>query len=81
MELPEIKSKLRTYICEELIRNPNYPLKDNEPMISGGLIDSFSLAYVGVFIETEFGVYVPDNDLTVARMDTLNQMASRVLQK
>jgi acyl carrier protein len=48
-------------------------------MISGGLIDSFSLAYVGVFIEEEFGVYIPDNDLTVSKMDTLNQMAARIL--
>jgi acyl carrier protein len=80
MEEETVKLKLKHFICEELIRNPTYPLKDDEAMISGGLIDSFSLAYIGVFIENEFGVYIPDNDLTVANMDTLNQMAARVLQ-
>lgn len=80
MELEEVKTKLRRFICEELIRRPEYALEEDEPMISGGLIDSFSLAYIGVFIEDEFGVYIPDNELTVANMDTLNKMAVRILR-
>jgi acyl carrier protein len=80
VELEEVKTKLRRFICEELIRRPEYALEEDEPMISGGLIDSFSLAYIGVFIEDEFGVYIPDNELTVANMDTLNKMAVRILR-
>lgn len=74
----EIKTKLREYICRELIRNPAFPLGDDEPLISGGLIDSFSLAHLGVFIETAFGVLIPDTELTVENMETLNRMAARV---
>ena len=33
-----------------------------------------------VNVEKEFGVYIPDSDLTVAKMDTLNQMVGRVLK-
>ena len=36
-------------------------------MISMGLIDSFSLAQVAVFVEEVFGVFLPDTDLTVDR--------------
>lgn len=79
MDPQDVKLKLRQFICEELVRNPAYPLGDDEPMISGGLIDSFSLAYISVFIENEFEVFIPDNELTVANMDTLNQMANRIL--
>jgi acyl carrier protein len=79
MDLPSTKQALREFICTELLRKPNYALRDDQPLITGGLIDSFSLVQVGVFIEEEFGVYVPDTDLTVAKMDTLNQMAARVL--
>lgn len=78
MDLPAVKQHLRDFICVELIRKPHYALSDDEPMISGGLIDSFSLVQIGVFIEDEFGVYIPDTELTVANMDTLNQMAARV---
>jgi acyl carrier protein len=73
-----IRKTLRDFICTELLRKPDYALDDNEPLITGGLIDSFSLAHIGVFIEDEFGVYIPDPDLTVANMDTLNQMVNRI---
>lgn len=80
MEPSEIKSKLREYILQTLLRNPSYDLGDDEPLITGGLMDSFSLAQVGVFVEDAFGVYIPDTDLTVANMNTLNQMVARVMQ-
>jgi acyl carrier protein len=75
----EVKNKLRIFIRSELLGRSDYQLEDDEPLITGGLIDSFSLAQIGVYIETAFGVYIPDTDLTVANMDTLNQIANRVL--
>ena len=43
-------------------------------------MDSFALAEFGVFVEDTFDVYIPDADLTVAKMDTLDQMTARVLR-
>ncbi len=71
--------KLRTYIVNELIRDPAYPLGEDEGMITGGLMDSFALADLAVFIEKEFDVYIADPDLTVEKMDTLGQIISRVM--
>lgn len=79
MNSQTIRKALRDFICTELLRKPDYTLDDNEPLITGGLIDSFSLAHIGVFIEDEFGVYIPDPDLTVTNMDTLNQMVDRIM--
>lgn len=76
----QVRTQLRDYILSELIRDPDYTLADEEGIISGGLIDSFALAQVGVFIEDAFGVYIPDPELTVERMDTLNLMVARVLR-
>jgi acyl carrier protein len=80
MDRTEVKDKIRTFVLNELIRNPGYNLGDDEPMITGGLIDSFSLAYFGVFVEETFDIYIPDTDLTVANLDTLDQMTDRVMQ-
>ena len=55
-------------------------LTDTEGIITGGLMDSFALAEFAVYVESEFGVYIPDSDLTVAKMDTLDQMAVRVMR-
>jgi acyl carrier protein len=80
MQDAEVRAKLRTFITTELIRNASYPLRDDEGVCSTGLIDSFALAEIGVFAEQEFGVYIPDPDLTVARMDTLDLMVARVMR-
>jgi acyl carrier protein len=75
----EIRDALKAFICRELLGNPNYHLEDQQPLITGGLIDSFSLAQIGVFVEDAFDIYIPDNDLTVANMDTLDQMVQRII--
>jgi acyl carrier protein len=74
------REKLRDFITRELIRDAGYDLTDTEGIITGGLMDSFSLAEFAVYVEKEFGVYIPDSDLTVAKMDTLDQMVARVLR-
>ena len=78
MSPTEVRDKLREFIRTQLLQDPNYPLRDDEPLISSGLIDSFSLAQVGVFVEMTFNIYIPDTDLTVDAMDTINKMAERI---
>lgn len=75
-----IREKLRTFITRELIRDESYNLRDDEGIVTGGLMDSFSLAEFGVYVEDEFNIYIPDSDLTVEKLDTLNQMVARILR-
>ncbi len=75
-----VRESLRAYITREFIRDESYPLGDDEGIITGGLMDSFALAELAVYVEKHFNVYIPDPDLTVAKMDTLNQMVARVLR-
>jgi acyl carrier protein len=75
-----IRATLRAFIVNELMRDPEYPLTDDEGIITGGLMDSFALAELGVFVEKTYGLYIPDPDLTVAKMDTLDLMVARVLR-
>jgi len=81
MDDKTVREKLRTFITRDLIRDPSYDLADTEGVITGGLMDSFALAEFAVYVEKEFGVYIPDADLTVAKMDTLNQMVARVMRE
>jgi acyl carrier protein len=76
----EMRDRLRDFVRSELLRKPDYPLAADEPLITGGLIDSFALAQIGVFVEDAFGVYVPDTDLTVANMDTIERMVTCILK-
>ena len=78
MSREEIMQKVRAFTLKELVKNPDYPLRDDEPLFSSSLIDSFAMAQVGVFIETEFNLYIPDPELTVENMDTLSQISERI---
>jgi acyl carrier protein len=80
MDEPTIRRQMRAFILNELVREPDYPLREDEGIVSSGLMDSFALAELGVFVEDAFDVYIPDTDLTVAKMDSLNQMVTRVLR-
>lgn len=73
-----VRETIRAFITRELIRDEGYNLADDERIVSEGLIDSFALAELGVFVEQAFAVYIPDPDLTVAKMDTLNQIVARI---
>ncbi|MFN2142169.1 MAG: acyl carrier protein, partial [Candidatus Promineifilaceae bacterium] len=79
MEEAEVREKIRAFIVRDLIRDEEYELENDEGIITGGLMDSFALAEFGVFVEQEFDVYIPDADLTVAKMNTLDQMVDRVI--
>lgn len=80
MDEATVREKLRTFITRELIRDETYDLQDDEGIITEGLMDSFALAEFGVYVEQEFDVYIPDADLTVEKMDTLEQMVARVMR-
>lgn len=80
MDEATVRNKIRTYILKEFVRDESYTLSDEDGIITGGLMDSTSLAELAVYIEQEFNVYIPDPDLTVAKMDTLNQMVARVMK-
>ena len=79
MDRNEVLQKVQAFTLKELLKNPDYILKDNEPLFSSGLIDSFAMAQVGVFIETEFNLYIPDPELTVENMDTVEQITDKIL--
>ena len=80
MDEATVRSTLRQFITRDLIRDPGYPLSDTEGIITGGMMDSFALAELGVFVEQVFNVYIPDPDLTVEKMDTLDRIVARVMR-
>jgi acyl carrier protein len=47
-------------------------------LISSGLIDSFSLVDLALFVEDTFGVHLDDAELNAETFDTLAQLAALV---
>ena len=74
----EIISKIGSYIAAELLKSTDRQIQPDEPLISGGMIDSFSLVDLALFIEETFGVRVDDTELNADTFDTLDQLAALV---
>ncbi len=69
-----MREAIREYIKVNMIHDKKYPLKDDEDLFKGGLVDSFSLTELAVFIEDKFSIHFADPELTVANMRTLDHI-------
>ena len=65
------KDMMLAYIRDHLAQDPSQVVSADQPLISSGIIDSFALVELSVFIEEEFGVVVPDPNMTAANFDTV----------
>jgi acyl carrier protein len=68
-------STLAKFIAEKILKQPNKVIKPDEALISSGLIDSFSLMDLALFVEDTFGVRIEDTELNAQTFDNLNQLA------
>jgi acyl carrier protein len=66
---------LEKYIAAQILKQPNRKISADEPLISSGLIDSFSLMDLALFVEDTFGVRIEDTELNANTFDSLNQLA------
>jgi len=74
----EIISKLETYISSDLLKNPDRQIAPDEPLISGGMVDSFSLVDLALFVEENFDVRIDDTELNAETFDSLNELAELI---
>lgn len=70
--------QLNGYITGQLLKRPDKTLNPNEALISGGLIDSFSLVDLALFVEQTWGARLDDTELNAQSFDTLNQLADLI---
>ncbi len=77
----EIISVLGQQIASDILRQPGRVIKPDERLISNGLIDSFHLVDLALFIEERFGVRIDDADLNASAFDTLDELAGLIRQR
>lgn len=74
----EIIQSISTYITNQILKQPRRVLKPDDPLLSNGLVDSFSLVDLSLFIEKEFNVYIDNTELNRETFDTLAQLANLI---
>lgn len=79
--MQEILSDLSQYITHRILKNPNKTIQPNEPLISSGILDSFHLIDLALYIEDRFGVKIEDTELNRQTFDTLTQLCELISSK
>jgi acyl carrier protein len=77
----DILSTLAQYIATEILKQPKRLITPKEKLISNGLIDSFHLVDMALFVEDTFGVHLDDTELNADTFDTLAQLAALIEQR
>ena len=74
----DIINVLSEKIAKNILKRPGMKITPDEPLISGGLIDSFSLVDLALMVEDTFGVHLDDAELNAETFDTLKQLSDLV---
>ena len=74
----EMITQLGSFISKEILKEPARAIQPGEALISSGLINSFSLVDLALFVEDTFGVIIADTELNASSFDTLEQLAALI---
>lgn len=75
-----MEEKLIAFIKKEYLSDPDEEITADTKLISGGLIDSFSLVSLQAYIAKEFGKSIPAPRITAKSFDTVRQMIEIIQQ-
>lgn len=74
----EMINQLSSFIARDILKEPGRMIAPDEALISNGLIGSFSLVDLALFVEDTFGARIEDTELNAATFDTLQQLAALI---
>lgn len=80
VEPAEIRSRIRTYLTDEVILDDAMDLTDATPLLSG-LLDSMGLMDLVAFLEDEFGVALEFADVDTTNFRTVGDIAELVSRR
>lgn len=72
----DIQNTLSQYIASQILKQPQRMINPHEALISSGLIDSFSLVDLALFVEENLGVHIDDTELNAQTFDSISQLAA-----
>ncbi len=76
-----IQNEIADYISQEILRDATRKVSFEEPLISSGLIDSFHLVDLALFVEKTFTVRIDDTELRASVFDTVQALTDLILER
>jgi acyl carrier protein len=78
MNTDEMKIKLTEYLVKDVLKQPNRTIQPDEALLTSGLIDSFHLVDLALFVEDNFRVRIDDSELNASTFDSLDGLIALI---
>jgi acyl carrier protein len=77
--MDELKTVIRDYVVKEYLEEgDDRTIEAETPLISGGIVDSFSMVSLKRFLEKKYQIRIPDEQATPDAFDTVSRIAELV---
>jgi len=77
--MDEITKVVRDYIIREYLQEgDDQEITETTPLISGGIVDSFSMVSLLRFVENKYSIRIPDADATPEAFDSVQNIVTLV---
>jgi acyl carrier protein len=73
--MDETKQIIINYVKKEFLEDDSdMEIKEDTPLISSGIVDSFSMVSLKTFLEKKYKIQIPDAKATPEAFDTVNNI-------
>lgn len=76
--MEDMKEIILEYVIEEYIDDEDDEVTYDTPLISGGIVDSFSMVSLKRFLENKYNISIPDEDASPEAFDSVNKIEDLV---
>ncbi len=77
--MDQVMEVIRNYVIKEYLEEgDDREITETTPLISGGIVDSFSMVSLLRFLEKKYAIHIPDADATPEAFDTVQSIAALV---
>ena len=73
-----MKEIVLEYVKKEYLEDDSEPITYDTPLISGGIVDSFSMVSLKRFLENKYNIQIPDDRATPEAFDSVNKITTLV---
>ena len=76
--MDEMQKVVLEYVENEYLEDEDEELTVDSPLISGGIVDSFSMVSWKRFLENKYNISIPDEKATPEVFDSVNKICELV---
>jgi acyl carrier protein len=76
--MEDIKKVVLAYVIDEYLEDDEEELGYDSPLISGGIVDSFSMVSLKRFLEMKYKISIPDEKASPEAFDSVTKIATLV---